>query len=401
MTRCESTTRRARRARRAILIVWIAVRRGVLLFAWLCGCGRLGFDGRPAIDADPGSDDAALGAPGPLGCSAPRTIAELPSVPLGLGLVATGDGAVIAWSAGVASAALVGRRLAIRDAAITASTPLSVTLPQPVGDFGLVADGDARFLLGAQIGGGALFVAFDSALAAQASSVVPGAEVTSHAVAEPVLAGGAFAAGWTAGDEAVFSLLDAQGAPTGTSHRQPAGREVALRRVAQRHMAVWRSPAIGCAVWGFDIGFVPVVPAAVDHVPGGACARPAITRHAGGINLLAWIAAADASAQRGTDSDIVGGELALGAGADDLDLALAPSGFFFAVAAGETARSGHLERAASELTAFAELPRIRGSPLRLVAHGDGALLAWIGGSASRPELMLTRLCEPAAPAARE
>jgi hypothetical protein len=356
------------------------------LLVCVVGCGRVAFD----EVAEPGANPAL----GPLACGASRVISDLPAVPLGLGLVSTGTGAIVVWSGGIAGTTLQGARLAIAAHEIVDSQPLSIELPRAVAELGLVGDGDTRYLVSGAVGGIATFVVLDSTLTA-GPPVRLAAAITGHAVAEPIVGGSAMVAAWTDASATRFSQLDATGAPIGAGFTQPAGREVSIRRVAQLHIAVWAASGGGCQVWALDAGFVPVVPEPVTHLPGGSCLRPAITRHAGqATNLLAWITDGDARGQLGTDTQFVGGELDLAAGADDLDIATAPSGFFVTVAASDTLITGYLHVDGRGATGFAKRPHVPGSPVRVVAHGAGALVASIDSPAGVAQLVVTRLCEP-------
>lgn len=350
----------------------------------LAACGRVGFE-----ELAPGP-----GSVGALACGDSLAVAALPEVPLGLDLVATSGGAIAAWSRGAPAAELAGTRLALAGDEVVSAEPWSTELPQAIGAFGLAADGDARFLLAAQLAGGALFAPLDGKLATVGAwTIEDGLALTSRAVAEPLAPAGPFVAAALEGGEVAISRLDAAGASTGTVHRRPAGRDAAIRRAAKRHFLVWAAPVSGCAVWAFDERFDPVLPDPLVHAPAGACQQPAITRHDAGVNLIAWLDGGDAHAQLGTDTDYVGAELSIGADADRVDLAVAPSGFFLAVASGGAAFASHVRVDATGLRTLASVPHLRGAPVRLISHGDGALLATIEEPASRPKLWLTRLCE--------
>jgi hypothetical protein len=359
----------------------------------LAGCGRIGFD-----ELLPGHGDVV--AIGPLACGSSRTIATLSAVPLGLGLVSTKEGAIAVWGSGVASTALTGVRLGITADEIVSADSLSTTLPHPITDFGLAADGDARYMLSASVPSGALFAPLDSMLAAGALTTEDQAEITSHAVAEPVTAGAAFASAWIEDGEVRFSLRDATGAAVGMTYTNPGGRSVSIRRDPERHVVVWTPTGGGCGVWAFDAAFAPVQPVPLIYVGGGTCLRPAITRNGVDRNLLAWIDNGAARAQIGNDTTMIGPELGFGSSADDLDVVTASSGFFVVVASSDTIGPGYVRGDATGQTAFPTVSHVRGAPFRLVAHEPGALLLSVAGPASQPQLQLTRLCEPSAPARR-
>jgi len=353
----------------------------------VAACGRVGFDA--VIPTEPGMDPA-LGA---LRCGESRTVGEPAAVPLGLGLVATSTGAIVAWSDAAPGTTLEGTRLGITADAIASSSAFSVQLPQPVGDFGLVGDGDTGYMLSAAVGSGALLVPLDAELAAGTPTRISGA-ITWHALAEPIATGAGLAVAWVDAGAVRFSRVSAGGAILGPSFSKPAGSAVSVRRAARRHIAAWTDPGGGCAVWALDEEFEPVVADPVVHLPAGACLHPAITRHDVGTNLLAWVDAGDAHAQLGTDTDLVGAQLAIGSNADDVDVAVAPGGFFVAASSRDTLRAGHVRPDATGWTAFAAIPRVRGSPIRLVAQPPGALVASIDDTAGTPQVQLTRLCEP-------
>ncbi len=378
-TGCDATARNSG----SVVAVWRPI---IAAAVCVAGC-RSGFE-RNAPEADP--------AIGPLTCGSSRVVGSLSAVPLGLGLAATKDGAIVAWTAGAAGTTLFTTRLAIDGDEIISADATPTTLPQPIGDFGLVGDGDARYLLSAQLPAGALFVPVDSALKAGGASMVPGASITHHAVAEPITAGSAFAAIWIESGQARLSQLDATGAPTGMVHARPAVRDAAVRRGAQRHIIAWTPAVAGCDVWAFDARFTPLLPDPLLHMPGDECLRSAITRHDVGTNLLAWLAGGGAHAQLGTDTDVVGAELAIGASADDLEIATAGAGFFVAVSSGDAILPGYVRTDATGWTTLSPVPHVRGSPLRLIPYLRDALLVSVGDPASEPQLRLTRLCEPGA-----
>jgi hypothetical protein len=351
----------------------------------LAACGRAGFDAR---DPEPPP------VPIPLACGDSRPIADLPAVPLGLGLAATDATAVAAWSGAVPAAGLDGLRLELAGDELTVVHAWSAALPEPIGAFSL-AGGDARYVLRAQVAAGALAVPLDAALAAASAwTLQPGATIASHAVAEPIAAGGRFAAAGIENGAATFSLLDEAGAATGTVHRRSAAGEVSIHRGDRRHTVTWTAPGGGCAVWAFDAAFTPVLPDPLIHEPGGECLRAGITRHGSGINLLAWIDGGAVHAQLGTDTDTIGGKLVLAEDPEDLELAVSPTGFLVASATGAAIEISYVPTADDGFRTRPAVPHLPGTPIRMVSNRDGALLASVGTSASTPQLWLTRLCEP-------
>jgi hypothetical protein len=358
----------------------------------LAACGRVGFDA--AADRPPA--DGAVGGEVALRCGDTRAIATLGAAPLGLALVVSASGAVVMWSAAAATSQLSGVRLGIADDAITSTTTLSTSLPQPVTRFSLAADGDARAMVVAAVTGGALILPLDGALQPGLTwSIQPSTGALAHAIAPPVVPGAEFVIAWVAGSQVRFSQVDAGGAPVGTLHVAPAGRDPAVRRAAQRQIVAWTAGGTaGCAVWAFDAGFAAVRVDPLVHAPGGTCVAPVITRHDVGTNLLAWIDGGAAHAQLGTDTAIVGDELAIGAGGDAVEVSLAPSGFFVAVTAGGSILPGYVRSDATGWTPLPAVPHAPGSPIQLVEDGRGALLASIAGPPAEPQVWITRLCEP-------
>ncbi len=377
----------------------------------MSGCGRLGFD---AVGGGPGVDDAApavddaINAPGTLACGSSQMLIELPALPLGLGLAPIAGGFVVAWTPASASGdntKLLGLRLRLAGEDILSVDELGVQLPQPVAGFGLVSDGAERLMLSAEVAGGALFVPLGADLSFPGSwALRTNAALTGHGAAAPVAPGGAFGAGWTTNDGDIqLAQLDDQGAPDGVILTQPAGRSIAIRTAAERYVMAWRAPNdTGCAVWAMDRSLEPVLPDPLIHAPAGACGQPAITRHDAGINMLMWIVDGQAWAQLGTDTDTIGNQVGLDA-ADAIELAPAPTGFFFAMAAGSVLQPAHITLDASQIVLLdtaPDAPRAPGTPLRLVPDGEGALLLTAAAPSGAPGLWLTRLCEPAAAAAR-
>ncbi|MBC7973748.1 MAG: hypothetical protein H7138_02100 [Myxococcales bacterium] len=371
----------------------------------MSGCGRLGFDaatGGPVLDdAAPAVDDAIpIGAPGTLACGSSRRLIELPALPVGLGLVPISGGFVAAWTPTTATGAntkLLGLRLRFAGEDILSVDPLGVQLPERFTGFGLVSDGADRLMLSTEVSGGALFVPLGADLSFPGLwTLQVNAVLTGHGVAEPAAPGGAFAAGWTNLDgEVQLALLDEQGSADGKILDQPTGRALAIRAASGRYVTAWTAPAqAGCVVWAVDDGFDPLLPDPLLHAPAGSCEQPAITRHDSGINLLMWIADGQARVQLGTDTDTVGNQLRINAGADAIEISTAPTGFFYAIAAGPEVQPGHIVLDASRIFALPNVPRAPGTPIRLVPDGDGALLLTVATTVNEPGLWLTRLCEP-------
>lgn len=368
-----------------MLVVWLG----------LAGCGRLGFDG---AGSGPGPADGSDAEPaiGALACGQTRVIAELPELPLGLELVATGDGAIAAWTTAGAAGTLAGVKLAMSSDSIVAADRLMAALPGPVAGFGLVADG-ARMMLSAQTTSGALIAPLDATLQPTGAATTRDVQITTRAVAEPSAPGGPFIAAWIDGEEALVSELDASGAPIGTLYQKPAGHDVAIRHAAQRDVLVWSAADGGCVVWAFDVGFMPVLADPLVYPPGGSCQRSAITRDADatGTNLLAWLDQGTAHAQLGTDTDMVGGELMLNAATDDIDIATSATGFFVANASNDAVLPAYVGLDGTVRALFTTVPHVRGSPLRLIEHGPDALLISVGEAPSAAQqILLTRLCVP-------
>ncbi len=348
----------------------------------LAACGRLGFDEAEAPDH------------GALACGESRELTGLSAVPLGLGLVSIPGGALVAWSQGVLSDRLEGKRIRFDGDRIASLEYRSATLPDEIGEFALAADGDAHFLLLAQVPAGVLLVPLDGDLTAMPPTTIGGnAQITRDSIAGPIDAGAPFVVAGSAGAEAVISRHDAAGAPIGPTLREPGAGAAAIRRTGRRHMVTWTEPGQGCAVWGFDDRFNPLIPSPLVHLPAGACQQPVITRHDAGVNLLAWIAGADAHGQLGTDDTVVGMELSLGLAADALDLTPAPSGFFTAVASGPAIHPGHVRTDATGWRSLRSVDHVPRAPFRLISLDGGALLASIGATDGAPHLQLTRLCE--------
>jgi hypothetical protein len=374
-------------------------------------CGRIGFDAGAAGDA--ADAPPTIAAVGPLACGVPRVIAEPARPPVGVGLAATADGVVAAWTLPVGTSAagsvLEGVQLSISADAVTAGHGVTSRLPREVLDFGLVGDGAAlpatRLLLSAPVDGGALFVALDAALRPTASATVSGASVSHHAVAAPAAPGAAFFAGWIkATGEVELSALDATANPTGTLSTQTAGPDanmpstLAIQHADARDVVVWNSGRGGCAVWAFDDATTaPIIAAPRLYAPSGQCLHPTITRHPSHVNLLLWIDAGALHGQRGTDTDTFGVPFSIEPVAGELEIATAPSGFFLAVPlAGGKLLTEH-EPAADERAGATPLGNVAspdGAPFRLIAYGAGALLLTVGADPGQPQFLLTRLCQP-------
>jgi len=325
-------------------------------------------------------------------------IAPLLDAPVGIGLVTTATGALVVWTTAIGNTVrttLFGLQLVITGDQIASSTSVSAFLTERFTDFGFVGDGARRFLLSATTAGGAMYQALDAGLQPIGSSVRSGATISSHGVAEPIAPGGPFVAGWVEGGDVLVAEIDDAGNPAGPIVRRPSAVDVAVRQAVRRDVIAWTTPdATGCGVWAFDDGFAPLLPDPLIHMPAGPCEKSAITRHEAGTNLLMWIAGGAAFGQLGTDTDVVGAQLSLGRTADDLELVVAPTGFFYAIASSETVQLGHVTVDGSRVTALGAVPHLPGSAIRLVAYPGGALLLGAGTFASVPVLSLTRLCDP-------
>jgi hypothetical protein len=257
-------------------------------------------------------------------------------------------------------------------------------------------------MLSAMVGASAIFVPLDSAVQPTAQTTRPDATVTSHALAEPVTPGGPFVAAWSEGGLAQIAQLDPAGAVTGGILQQPGAREVAVRRGDARQVLGWRTADdTGCGLWALDDRFTPVIADPLIYSVTATCQHSAIGRHDAHVNLLVWIdgSMAEAHGQRGTDDEVVGAQLELGSGADALELATTPAGFFLAVGAGEAIQTSFviptLPVSGDGLVMLGRIPqRVAGTPVRMVGHGSDALVLSIGASGDRPQVRLTRLCAP-------
>lgn len=361
---------------------------GLLL---LGGCGRLAFE----VHDDAG-DDLGSGASQGFACNTSRTLIAPAVVPIDVALNVAPTEAIAAWSDGSPTLA------AIRfDLATDARAMFSAARPFAVSQLGLIGEGDS-YLIAQPAGqgtGDVVFEVLDSELQTRAhGQSLFSHRVSRRATAAPSSSGGPFAAVWTNASSSEVTMVQIGRDGARTNPRTYSGSQAAeIRFIAQRYMLVWSVAPGGCAVFGLDDAFAPLLAAPRIHVPAGDCEQPAITRHASsagiieGTNLLTWRNGAALHGQLGTDTETVGGDLLLASTSDASDIAVAPTGFFLAIADAGITRISHLRIADFARTPLVEISRLPGSPLSLRERGDEALLLSVAADKS---LQLTRICEP-------